>query len=103
MSMMRTSLTSGGIRLVAVRMISGRANASSLGRTRTSIRRSAATSVLHAASTASRKPGGTSDPPGRGHTGRSAVRAGGRGIGGSLFDRLLYMGEVQWRTHRLEL
>jgi hypothetical protein len=60
MSMIRTSLTSGGTRLVAVRMMSGMANASSLGRTRTSMRRPAATSVLQAASTASRKPGGTS-------------------------------------------
>src|SRR5215471_5897986 len=60
MSMMRTSSTSAGTKLVAVLMMSGSMNASSLGMTRTSIRRSAATSALMAASTESRKPSGRS-------------------------------------------
>ena len=48
----------GRDQVVAVRMMSGMAKACPRGRTRTSIRRSAASSALHAASTASRRPGG---------------------------------------------
>ncbi|MCQ0008495.1 TetR/AcrR family transcriptional regulator [Actinomadura madurae] len=60
MSTIRTSCTSGGTRLVAVRMMSGISNASARGSVRTSMRRSASTSALHASSTACLNPGGTS-------------------------------------------
>ncbi len=60
MSMMRTSGTSGGIRLVAVRMMSGMAKASARGSTRTSMRRPAEISLLQADSTVSLNPAGTS-------------------------------------------
>ena len=60
MSTIRTSCSSGGIRLAWVRMMSGMASASSRGSTRTSIRRSAAISVLTGSSSRPLKPAGSS-------------------------------------------
>jgi hypothetical protein len=60
MSTMRTTSMSGGSRFVAVRMMSGIANASSRGSTLTSIRRSCAISAFTVSATRSLKSGGTS-------------------------------------------
>ena len=60
MSTIRTTSRSGGSRLVAVRMMSGIANASARGSTSTRIARSAATSTAQAAATRSLKSGGSS-------------------------------------------
>lgn len=60
MSTIRTISISGGSRLVAVRMMSGIANASSRGRLLTVIRRSVRISALTDSATRSLKSGGTS-------------------------------------------